>query len=126
MRLRIIKETLLHRRKWVALALVAVLLGAALAAAMLTVYGDVTDKMSQELRSFGANILVRPAKSLLELEGGGINYTPPGARVFLDEGELPRMKTIFWAHNIVGWAPFLSIVAQAGGPPVVVTGPWFR
>ena len=110
---RILKETFLHRRKWVALALVAVLLGASLAAALLTVYADVTDKMSQELRSFGANILVRPAASALELEVGGINYTPPGARTYIDEGELPKIKTIFWRHNIVGWAPFLSIVAQA-------------
>lgn len=94
MLLRIIKETFLRRKRRVALAFLAVLLGASLVSALLTVYGDITGKMSQELRSYGANILVRPKSEALELETGGISYTPPGARVLLDERELPKIKTI--------------------------------
>ncbi|OGO22511.1 MAG: hypothetical protein A2Z28_08455 [Chloroflexi bacterium RBG_16_51_9] len=123
---RIIRETFLRRKKWVALVFLAVLLGASLASSLLTVYGDVAGKMSQELRSYGANILVRPASAGLELEIGGISYTPPSARVFLDERELPKIKTIFWKHNITGFAPFLSVVAKVDNEPVVLTGTWFE
>lgn len=126
MLIRIIKETFLRRRKWVTLALVAVLLGASLASALLTVYGDITGKMSQELRSFGANILVRPKSSALELEVGGVTYTPPGARAYLDEREIPKTRTIFWQNNIVGLAPFLSVLVQAQDQPVLLTGTWFE
>ncbi|MBI2860715.1 MAG: ABC transporter permease [Chloroflexi bacterium] len=123
---RIIKETFLRRKKWVALVFLAVLLGASLASALLTVYGDIAGKMSRELRSYGANILVRPDADGLEMEIGGISYTPPGLRSFLDERELPRIKTVFWKHNITGFAPFLSVLTNAGGEPVVLTGTWFE
>jgi putative ABC transport system permease protein len=82
--------------------------------------------MSKELRSFGANILVRPESSELDLEVAGITYTPPGTRQYLDERELPKIKTIFWRHNVVGFAPCLSAVVQAGDQSVVLTGTWFE
>ncbi|MBI2979411.1 MAG: ABC transporter permease [Chloroflexi bacterium] len=126
MLLRIIKETFWRRKKLVALVFLAVLLGAALASSLLTVYGDITGKMSQELRSYGANILVRPASTGLELEVGGISYTPPSTRVFFDEKELPKIKTIFWKYNITGFAPFLSVLGRVGDDPVVLTGTWFE
>src|SRR3990167_3479972 len=126
MLLRLIKETFLRRKRRVALALVAVLLGSSLISALLTVYGDIAGKMSQELRSYGSNILVRPGSEVLELEIGGISYSPPGSRALIDERELPKIKTIFWRYNIVGFSPFLNIVVQAGGQPVVLTGTWFE
>src|SRR4030067_490314 len=121
---QITRETFLRRKKWVVIVFLAVLLGASLASSLLTVYGDVAGKMSRELRSYGANILVRPASTGLELEIGGISYTPPSARVFLDERELPKTKTIFWKHNITGFAPFLSVLAKVNNEPVVLTGTW--
>ncbi|MBI4187619.1 MAG: ABC transporter permease, partial [Chloroflexi bacterium] len=42
MLLRIIKETFWRRKKLVTLVFLAVLLGAALASSLLTVYGDIT------------------------------------------------------------------------------------
>ncbi|MBI4331091.1 MAG: ABC transporter permease [Chloroflexi bacterium] len=123
---RIIKETFVKRKKRVALAFLSVFLAATLVSALLTVYADITGKMSQELRSYGANILVRPGSESLELDIGGIVYTPPSARSLLDERELPKLKTIFWRNNIVGFAPFLSAVASVGGQPVILTGTWFE
>ncbi len=123
---RLIRETFLKRKRRVALAFMAVLLGASLVSALLTVYGDITGKMSRELRSYGANILVRPKSDVLELEIGGISYSPPGDRALIDERQLPKIKTIFWRHNIAGFAPFLSTVVEAGGQPVVLTGTWFE
>ncbi|MCL4417613.1 MAG: hypothetical protein M1365_13125 [Actinobacteria bacterium] len=126
MLLRIIKETFLRRKKWIALVFVSVLLGALVISSLLTVYGDISSKMSHELRSFGANILVNSKSSKLELEVGGISYTPPATRVYLDERELTKIKTIFWRNNIVGFAPFLSVVVQTENQPVVLTGTWFE
>lgn len=126
MLLRLMKETFLKRKRRVALALLAVLLGASLVSSLLTVYGDITGKMSQELRSYGANILVRPISDTLEQEIGGISYSPQGDRAHIDERQLPKIKTIFWRNNILGFAPFLSTVVQAGGQPVVLTGTWFE
>lgn len=126
MLIRLIRETFLRRKRRVALAFLSVFLGASLAAALLTVYGDIEEKMSRELRSYGANILVRPRSEALELDIGGISYTPPGTRVFLDERELPLIKTIFWKYNIAGFAPFLSLVATVDGYPAVLTGTWFE
>ncbi|MBI2832732.1 MAG: ABC transporter permease [Chloroflexi bacterium] len=116
----------MRRKKWVAVVFLAVLLGASLASSLLTVYGDVSGKMSRELRSYGANILVRPESAGLELEVGGISYTPPSARVLLDEKELPKIKTVFWKNNITGFAPFLSVLAKVNNETVVLSGTWFE
>jgi len=50
---------------------------------------------------------------------------PPAARGAIDENELIKLKTIFWRHNIVGFAPFLSTVVEVGGRRAVLTGTWF-
>lgn len=126
MLLRLIKETFFRRKRRVALAFLAVLLGASLVSALLTIYGDISGKMSRELRSFGANILVTPVSQSLQMEIGGISYSPPGERAFIDERDLPKIKTIFWKNNITGFAPFLSAVARVEGQPVVMTGTWFE
>lgn len=123
---RILGETFLRRKRRWTLALLPVLVGATLASALLTVYGDIEQKMSRELRSYGANILARPRSEALELEIGGISYMPPGARPFLDERELPQIKTVFWKNNIVGFAPFLSAVVSVAGRPTVLSGTWFE
>lgn len=122
---RVIRETFLRRKKRVALALLAVFLGASLVSALLTVYGDIGGKMSQEMRSYGANILVRPDSAGLELTIGGINYAPPTMRPLIDERDLSKIKTIFWKNNVTGIVPSLSAVALVNGQPTVITGTWF-
>ncbi|MBI2848052.1 MAG: ABC transporter permease [Chloroflexi bacterium] len=126
MLIRIIGETFARRKKRVVLALLAVSLGASLTSALFTVYGDFGQRMSDELRSYGANLLLRPASANLEMEVAGITYTPPGARALIDERELPNIKDIFWSNNITGIAPSLSAVVTGGGQPVLLTGTWFE
>ncbi|MBI2934571.1 MAG: hypothetical protein HYY29_03265, partial [Chloroflexi bacterium] len=125
MLLRILKETFFRRKRRVALAFLAVLLGATLTSALLTVYGDISGKMSQEMRSYGANILVRPRSGDLSLELGGMTYTPPGATGLIDERELPRIKTIFWKANITGIVPSVSTAVRIAGRTAILTGTWF-
>ena len=101
-------------------------LGSSLATAMLSVMMDVGDKINQELKAYGANIKVVPKDMsvLNELyDVGGENIT--GA--YLKEEELGKIKTIFWAFNIVDYAPFITAWASLdNGDEVNVTGTWFN
>ena len=102
-------------------------LGASLATAMLNVMLDVGDKVNQELKTYGANITVVPKSSsvlssLYEVEGG---ETAEGA--YLREDELGKIKTIFWAFNIVDYAPFVETQCTLpDGSEAEVVGTWFN
>ena len=102
-------------------------LGASLATAMLNVMLDVGDKVNQELKTYGANITVVPKSSavlsdLYEVEGG---EAAQGA--YLREDELGNIKTIFWAFNIVDFAPFLDTdVELSDGTEVNMAGTWYN
>ena len=122
---RILRETLARRPRRFASAVLAVAVSAALSAALMGVSLDIGDRMAREMRSYGANVLVEPANSALRLEIGGINLSPLTARGAVDEGQLVKLKTIFWKNNIVGFAPFLSAAVQVGSQSVGLTGTWF-
>ena len=101
-------------------------LGASLATAMLSVMIDVEDKINQELKVYGANIKVVPKDTsvISELYDVG-DENISGA--YLDEDQLGRIKTIFWAFNIVDYAPFINTEAVLpDGRTVNVTGTWFN
>ena len=126
MLLRILGETFVRRKRRVALAVVAVLIGSALATALLSISTDVMEKMARELRSYGANILIEPQSAALPLEVGGVSFQPVSSQRYLDEGDLVKLKTIFWRNNIVGFAPYLStVVTLPDGERAVLTGTWF-
>ena len=97
-----------QKRKMLMISL-TIALGASLATAMLNVMLDVGDKINAELKTYGANITVVPKetaalKNLYELEDGSENTT----KAYLLESELGKIKTIFWAFNIVDFAPFID------------------
>jgi putative ABC transport system permease protein len=123
---RIVWESLARRRRRKLLSVFAVALGIAVTAAVATLSLDVGDKVSRELRSFGANLSVTPAADGLPVAVGGIDYRPAGAGAFLPESALVSLKRIFWRNNIVAFAPFLYVPATLEGQPVVVTGSWFK
>ena len=123
---RIVLESLARRRRRKLLSVFAVALGIAVTAAVATLALDVGDKVSRELRSFGANLSVTPAADGLPVAVGGIDYRPAGAGAFLPESALVSLKRIFWRNNIVAFAPFLYVPATLEGQPVVVIGSWFE
>ncbi len=86
---------------------------------------DVGDKVSRELRTFGANIMVTPAADGLPVSIGGVDYRPAGSGAFLDESRLVNLKKIFWRNNIMAFAPFLDAPATLGSRRVEVIGTWF-
>jgi putative ABC transport system permease protein len=94
----------------------ALALGMAVATAALSVSLDVGDRLAKEFRSLGANLLVTPAADSLPLEIGGVDYRPVNAGAYLPEADLPKIKTVFWHNNIVGFAPILEL--RAGAMPL--------
>jgi putative ABC transport system permease protein len=124
--IRMIKRTLVHQWKKMIMIAFTIALGASLATAMLSVMLDVGDKVNQELKTYGANITVVPkaasvVNDLYDLE----DETSVGA--YLNEAELGNIKTIFWAFNIVDYAPFISAEATLqDGTGVTVVGSWFN
>ena len=123
---RMIRGAFLLQKKKMLMIALTIALGASLATAMLNVMMDVGDKVNQELKAYGANITVVPksasvVSSLYEVEGGGSE----GA--YLLEEELGKIKTIFWAFNIVDFAPFLDTeVTLPDGSAATMTGTWFN
>lgn len=102
-----------YRRK--ILATSTIILAASLITALMNISIDVGDKMSKEMKSYGANINVVPKSENIPLEIGGIDYNPLKGQVFLDEKELHKIKEIFWQNNIVGFAPQLKVSAVIKG-----------
>ncbi|MDR0622733.1 MAG: ABC transporter permease [Deltaproteobacteria bacterium] len=45
---------------------------------------------------------------------------------YLPEDQLYKIKMIFWAYNIVDFAPYLTVEVQAGDQTVPLTGTWFN
>lgn len=115
-------------RQWKKMLMIAftIALGASLATAMLSVMMDVGDKINQELKAYGANITVVPKDTSVinELYDVGDENV---SGTYLKEEELGKIKTIFWAFNIVDYAPFISTEATFDdGVKAPVTGTWFN
>jgi putative ABC transport system permease protein len=110
----------------------ALVVGMAVATATLTVALEVGDRLAREFRSLGANLLVTPDSDTLPIEIGGVDYRPVDEGSFLKESDLPKLKTIFWRHNILGFTPFLDIPAQivsqdgANRSSVTLIGTWYE
>jgi putative ABC transport system permease protein len=116
---RIVSDSFARKPHRKALTAAALALGMAVATATLEVALDVGDRLAHEFRSLGANLLVTPAADTLPLEIGGVDYRPVDAGAYLPEGDLGKLKTIFWRNNVVGFAPFLDVpveIATASAP----------
>jgi putative ABC transport system permease protein len=114
--LRLVTDSFTRRPRRKLLTMAALALGMAVATAALSVSLDVGDRLAQEFRSLGANLLVTPKADSLPLEIGGVDYRPVNAGAYLPEADLGRLKTIFWRFNIIGFAPILEVPVQAWSP----------
>ena len=114
-------------RQWKKMSMIAftIALGASLATAMLSVMMDVGDKINKELKAYGANITVVPRDTSVISELYEVDDEDMG-NAYLREDELGRIKTIFWAFNIVDYAPFVSVDAHLPNKDEVkLVGTWF-
>lgn len=122
---RMIGGALFRQKSKMAMIAFTVALGASLATAMLNVMLDVGDKVNRELKAYGANISVVPRSASLLSDLYGVEG---GTGQYLKESTLGRIKTIFWAFNIVDFAPFLNVraVHPDTGQELGIVGTWFR
>src|SRR5437763_14631842 len=105
--LRLIYQSFRLQRRRKLMAALAIMLGVAVATATIAIATDIGDKISEELRSYGANIPVVPQEDTLGLNVGGVNIRPASDGAFLTEADLPKLKGIFWRNNIRAFRPFL-------------------
>ena len=111
------------RRKLMTIAAIA--MGSAAATAVLGVMLEIGDRVNTELRTLGANLTVFPKSASLPVEIGGIRYQPVSRDQFIPQAQLTKLKSIFWALNITGFAPSLKAVARVGTQQIPVDGVWF-
>ncbi len=102
-----LRAALWRRRGTVAVAVLAVAIGASVASALLHVSADVGGKVTHELRSLGPNLLVVPATGSDGAEGR-----------FLDEA---AARSRLAAAGLEG-VPVLYLVAEVGGRHVPMVG----
>jgi putative ABC transport system permease protein len=110
--LRILGESFAQNPRRKALTGAALVLGMTVTTAMLTVALDVGERLAEEFRSLGANLLVTPQADSLPLEIGGVDYRPVDAGAYLGEAELGKLRTIFWRFHIIGFTPLLEVPAE--------------
>jgi putative ABC transport system permease protein len=124
--LRLLYESFRRQKRRKLLAGVAIMLGVGVATAMIAVATDIGDKISHELRSYGANLIVTPQEDTLDVEIGGVNLKPPSDGTYLNEADLPKIKGMFWRNNIVGFAPMLPVTVEVSdGKNLTLLGTYF-
>jgi putative ABC transport system permease protein len=115
---RLLFESFRRQKRRKSVVLLAVALGMSIATAMIAVAAGIGDKISQELRSTGANLLITPIDDTLDVNLGGMSVKPASQGAFIAESDLPKLKGIFWGNNIRAIAPFLNepvTVTASGG-----------
>ena len=111
--LRLVADSFGRRPRHKLLTSAALALGMGVATAALSVALDVGDRLAKEFRSLGANLVVTPRADSLPLEIGGVDYRPVNVGAYLPEADLPKLKTIFWHNNIMGFAPIVEVRGDA-------------
>jgi putative ABC transport system permease protein len=123
---QMLKGALVRQSRKMFMVAITIALGVSLTTAMLNVMLDVGDKVNRELKAYGANITVTPRAASVLRDIYGLESGPGGAGQYLQEADVGKLKTIFWANNIVGFAPSLETKAAAGTGDVTVVGTWFN
>jgi len=101
-----------------AVALIALISGAAVISALLNLDFDVERKLSQEFRSLGANLVIAQKTSAQIAAAGAA--TP----ALLNERRIQSGLDAMKSSEIAASAPYLYIVGKVANAPVVVAGTW--
>jgi putative ABC transport system permease protein len=128
--LRILAKSISKRKGKIAIAVVAVMMGASVTTALLTVSLDVNEKMNYEFRKFGANLLVLPQSDTISVGIGQFGFGAVTEQKYINQSDLYKIKTIYWAKNVLGYAPFLyqAVTLENGNETsvAILTGTWFE
>lgn len=124
--IRILKKSFMRQTRNKVLAIACLALGVSIATALLNISLDIGDRMAEELKTYGANILVIPKERSLPFEIDGIDFNPIKNRSFIEEKYLESLRTIFWRYNIKGFAPHLTSVGEVNNQKFEIDGTWFE
>lgn len=113
---RLLARSLLLRRRGVLAMAASVAIGTGASTGLLFLFFGVGDRMLEEFRSYGANILVTPAVDRVAGPGTGT----------LAEADLPKVKFHFWRNAISAAAPLLPLETEVDGIRRTVVGIWGR
>ena len=122
---RLVYESFRRQKRRKVLAGAAIMLGVGVATAMIAVATDIGDKISRELRSYGANLVVTSQVDTLDVVIGGVNLKPASDSGYLNESDIPKIKGMFWRNNIVGVSPMLPAGVQVAGTRIMLLGTYF-
>ena len=111
--LRLLYESFVRQRRRKLLAGIAILLGTTAVTAMLALATSIGDRIHRELAVYGANIVVTPKASNLDVKIAGVDIKPATGNAYLKESDLEKLHTIFWANNITGVSPELGVVGTS-------------
>ena len=114
---RLVFQLLRGSRGRLAVAILAMVSGAAVTSALLNLDLGVQDKLTQEFRSLGANVVISPVTSATSQSGAA----PPA---LMREEEVLQPLQQQQSPEVAAAAPYLYIVARAQDTPVVVAGTW--
>lgn len=123
---RMIRGMLTRQTGKMAMIAFTIALGASLATAMLAVMFDVSDKVNQELKTYGSNITVVPKEASVINSLYEVQSDTDVTKAYLREDELGKIKTIFWTFNIVDFAPMLDVPVTVNGQSATAVGSWFN
>ena len=122
---RLVYESFRRQTRRKVLIAAAVTLGATVSTAMIGIATGIGDKISRELRAYGANLIVSPQDDGLDVQIGSVNLKPAGNGAYLDEASLPKIKGIFWRNNITAFTPELPVNVQIGDRQITLLGTYF-
>lgn len=119
---RLLRRSLRHQLPKAAVAIVAVAAGASLLALGAAVSWGAGERMRDELRAYGANIVLLPKAA--PAGTGPIGFGPVAGEGLIGEESLGAIEGAA-SCCLAGYAPYLYGVAEAGGQKVVLAGTRF-
>jgi putative ABC transport system permease protein len=115
---RLLWKLLRGSRGRLAVAIVALVSGAAVVSALINLDLGVEHQLTQEFRTLGANVVVSPGQNVKAADA------PAAAPVLMGEDAVMQAIAQTRTSSVVAAAPYLYVVARSANTPVVVAGTW--
>jgi putative ABC transport system permease protein len=129
MLLRVLGKSLIKRKGRIAIAIISVIMGAAMASALLTVSWQVEEKIAEELTKFGPNLVLFPKSDDIKISIGDVDLGTVTKQEFIKESDISIVEDMKYSKNvrgIRGVAPYLFVLADVNDDStVVIAGTWF-
>src|SRR5690348_1133573 len=122
---RLVYESFRRQTRRKALVAVAVTFGVAVSTAMIGIATGIGDKITHELRNYGANLIVTPDTDSLDVQIGRVNLKPASGGAYLDEYALPQIKGIFRGNIIAAFTRELLVNVTVGKREITLVGTYF-